>query len=402
MFADGAVRAPGGQGKSPDSTIDKELHMSHHTHPRPPRTRGLPDPYTQTTAHLAARERQFRDAHRELAEAWVFTSARMVRSEWPTAHCIVFDRTETNRDPRSSMEFLRVEDSDGITLTTSDSLPTFEGEGDQVMLALYHHLVAAERYLNVAGLVGPGRAWNIVNECNFDSAADPSHLCRITLPPAVRPHHTPAALPRTSASLRRPSDLDAGDFLVVWTSELSAEDPMDAAEQAQRMLLEPDSLPPVFEVTGTDGSTFEVDLSDHTTHAVNTSGVTDHENRPAPRFLADYPHPLPSSVDPARACLMPVEMLLKGDVILGVMTTVEGHMDFTPCIPRYADPAPACGVCSPECTIIVFATAHHGRAAMHTTAIGQEVTDAEETDGGDLWYFTASADEIYVVIPGKR
>ena len=402
MFADEAVRAPGGQGKSPDSTIDKELHMSHHTHPRPPRTPGLPDPYTQTTAHLAARERQFRDAHRELAEAWVFTSAQMVRSEWPTAHCIVFDRTETNRDPRSSMEFLRVEDGDGMALATSDSLPTFEGEGDQVMLALYHHLVAAERYLNVAGLVGPGRAWNIVNEYNGDSAADPSRLCRITLPPAVRPDTAPAALPRTSASLRRPSDLDAGDFRVVWTNELAADDPLDAAEQAQRMLREPDSISPVFEVTAADGSTVAVDLADGTIHAAARPGRAADRSRPAPRYLADYPHALPDSLDLADACLMPVEQMQKGDVILGRMQTIGLHLDFTRHLPRYADPAPACGACGPECAMFVAAAEQGGGAAMHTTAVGQEVTDPEEADQDQPRHLLAFADEIYVVIPGQR
>ncbi|MGW6605588.1 hypothetical protein [Streptomyces sp. NPDC055036] len=165
-----------GSGKSPGAFTARTA-----------RDPGLPDPYTEAGKYLFARERQWRNAHRELAEAWVFVAAEVVRGQWPAAHCIVFDRTKANRN-RGPMEFLRIEDRDGATLAVSSDLPTSEEDFDHgVALTLHHHLVHAERYLNVAGLVGAGRVWNIVNEYDFNKNTAPPHLCRITLPPAVRP-----------------------------------------------------------------------------------------------------------------------------------------------------------------------------------------------------------------------
>ncbi|MGW1496128.1 hypothetical protein [Streptomyces sp. NPDC002402] len=157
-----------------------------HTIPELSKDHGLPDPFADPRGHLFARQRQFREAHRELAEALVFVAAEMVRGQWPTAHCIVYDRTERNLN-RRTMGFLRAEDHDGVTLAVSSDLPTSEEEDNHGVLLALDHLVAAERYLNVAGLVGAGRAWDIVSDYDFNKNAAPPHLCRITLPPAVRP-----------------------------------------------------------------------------------------------------------------------------------------------------------------------------------------------------------------------
>lgn len=52
------------------------------------------------------------------------------------------------------------------------------------------------------------------------------------------------------------------EYTVVWTIQVDAEDPRDAAEQAQRIQLDEESIATVFYVTDEDGEETTIDLQE--------------------------------------------------------------------------------------------------------------------------------------------
>jgi hypothetical protein len=155
--------------------------------PRPPIPEVPNDPFTDSSGYLQARLAQWQDAHRELTEAWLFVAAEILRDRWPTAHRVVFDRTERNHRPLRRMQFVRIEDQVGATLAAPNDLPTSEEQDEYGVLMGLEHLRRAEQYLQIAGLVGPGRCWDIDSEYGSQGQLTSPYLCRITLPPATRP-----------------------------------------------------------------------------------------------------------------------------------------------------------------------------------------------------------------------
>lgn len=190
-------------------------------------------------------------------------------------------------------------------------------------------------------------------------------------------------------------------YHVSWTNEdVSADDPLSAAKEAWDMLRDPEAFPPVFEVT-TGETTVEVDLMDDT--------IRPADSRPAGErgadlftaaYLATYPHPLPD-LDTTTARIVRADQLRQGDVILGSFQLDDqqpGRATLQAHIPRYAEPSPACGACSPDCAMFTISAQHTGRVALHITAVGREVTDPEESDD-EPFYLDDFADTLYLMIP---
>ncbi|MEV5338366.1 hypothetical protein AB0K93_07745 [Streptomyces sp. NPDC052676] len=168
-------------------------------------------------------------------------------------------------------------------------------------------------------------------------------------------------------------------YHVCWTNEdVCADDPLTAAKEAWDMLRDPEAFPPVFEVRTGSEATVEVDLMDDTirpasSHPVGGSGT----DLFIAAYLATYPHPLPG-LDVSAARIVRADQLRQGDVILGSFQLDDqqpGRASLQAHIPRYADPSPPCGLCSPDCAMFTISAQHTGRTALHLTAIGREVTD---------------------------
>ncbi|WP_445517286.1 hypothetical protein [Streptomyces sp. NEAU-174] len=161
-----------------------------------------PDPFVTAGRYLHAREAEWRQAHREMGEACVFYGAEMLRNAWPTAHRVIFDRTENDAHPLKPMTFLRIEDMSGTTLATRMDLPADEESDVHGVVIALHYLLRAEGEINTAGGVGLHRPWFIESTYSFEYDARPPYTCTVTLPPAVRPAGDRTALLPNAAMLR--------------------------------------------------------------------------------------------------------------------------------------------------------------------------------------------------------
>jgi hypothetical protein len=156
----------------------------------------LPDPYNLPGLYLHARADQLRQGLREMAEAQVFAAAALLRKQWPAAHRVVFDRTETDRNASRAMRFLRVEDRDGQVLATPGNVPRGLLSTDHGMTGAINHLISAESFVAKAdGGLGEQRTWALELTSSVERGAQPRYYCAFTLPPLTRPHGDQTALP---------------------------------------------------------------------------------------------------------------------------------------------------------------------------------------------------------------
>jgi hypothetical protein len=195
-------------------------------------------------------------------------------------------------------------------------------------------------------------------------------------------------------------------FQVGWTNEdVPADDPLSAAQKAWEMLRDPATTPPVFEVQTHDALSVEVDLMDDIVRPVDTRAVADHGARLLiASYLATYPHALPN-LDTATAHIVRADQLRKDDVILGAFrpdNQQPGRATLGAHIPRFADPSPACGACSPDCAKFVISAEHSARTALHITAIGREVTEPEDVGADETIFLNDFTDALYLAIPHAR
>ncbi|MBY8887235.1 hypothetical protein K7472_20630 [Streptomyces sp. PTM05] len=190
-------------------------------------------------------------------------------------------------------------------------------------------------------------------------------------------------------------------YHVSWTNEdIDAEDPLSAAREAWDMLRDPEAFPPVFEV-GAGSTVVEVDLLDDairpaSSHAANDLGA----GLIIGAYLATYPYPLPD-LDTTTARVVRADQVRQGDVLLSAFKLNDrqlGHATLKAHIPRYADPSPACGTCSPDCAAFALHAQHGECPALHMTAIGREVTDPEECDD-EPFHLNDFADTLYLIVP---
>ncbi|MFK4184330.1 hypothetical protein ACI2L4_09970 [Streptomyces sparsogenes] len=161
-----------------------------------------PDPFTDPVRYLLARKADWRDAHRELAEAYLFAAADLLRGAWPTAHRVIFDCTEKDRRRFSSLEFQRVEDCEGKSLATVTDLPADEKSDTYGVVLAVQYLLASVREFNVAGpRAGEHRLWSIkaTDTLPRDTRL---YFCVIILPPATRPEGDRTALMPNTVNLR--------------------------------------------------------------------------------------------------------------------------------------------------------------------------------------------------------
>lgn len=162
----------------------------------------LPDPYTLPGLYLRARVEQLRQGMREMAEAQVFAAAALLRKQWPTAHRVIFDRTESDWNTARGMEFLRIEDQDGRVLATPGNVPRGLLSANHGITVAINHLISAEYFVAKAdGGLGQQRAWGLELTSSAEHGAQPPYYCTFTLPPLIRPHGDQTALPPSAVRI---------------------------------------------------------------------------------------------------------------------------------------------------------------------------------------------------------